>query len=242
MPAPVEVRPRYNPEPHIALASDGLVVISGEPTIDRQGGSLRVPRAIIPAAMIVPLVALACGPRPATLPEIGDAPAVGAVGISTPVAGGPEASAPAPAGPAEAGGEPPKSEKPTIPLPSEIPDHLDSISNSINAIQQPLDQGSTQENFTELKAIINRRAQAAKDALSRGDTEAARKALRELKAGVREIGDPLKARFISKEIRDQIDPQGLVLKRTDSVDPAVMDQYLGVVKVELALSGSSGKG
>ncbi|MBI4100488.1 hypothetical protein HY439_01995, partial [Candidatus Microgenomates bacterium] len=65
----------------------------------------------------------------------------------------------------------------------------------------------------------------------------AREELANLKAGIRELGDPLAGKFIPQEIRDKYDPQGLILKRTDRVDPTLLDKYLAVVKLELGLIG-----
>ncbi len=115
----------------------------------------------------------------------------------------------------------------TLPV-SDIPAQLDSILASVDAKSQSLNQNVT-------KRDLEIPAQEVKAALAKGDIEGARKNLREFKAAVQHLGDPLKNRFIPKEIRDNYDPQGLVMKNTDIVDPAVLDLYLSVVQMELSL-------
>ena len=88
MPAP-EVAPRHTPEPHIGLASDGLVVLPDSPSVDQRARA-RVPR-IVPVAMVLGLVAVACAPAAAkeqpgsqvNLPIVGkEAPSEGPQGES----------------------------------------------------------------------------------------------------------------------------------------------------------------
>ncbi len=118
-----------------------------------------------------------------------------------------------------------------------IPGVIDSLVASINTLPKSLDPTRTQEAFEADKKNFQIVAQKAKGALARKDTEAAREELANLKAGIRELGDPLAGKFIPQEIRDKYDPQGLILKRTDRVDPAMLDKYLTVVELELALAG-----
>ncbi len=138
-----------------------------------------------------------------------------------------------PANPAADGGEAgtkvPVSET-KLSLNETVSAQLDSLLTSVEARSPSL-------NPNVKKADLQVPAEEVKAALAKGDIEGARKSLRWFKAAVYHLGDPTKGKFIPKEIRDKYDPQGLVMKKTDDVDPAILDLYLAVVKMEIVLIG-----
>lgn len=222
----------------------GQVGLPQEPTVivPMRTTKRRVPYEVLPIAAALGILAGACGPQSAEptphvvgTQVVAAEPGAMATGAAreTATAQAQPTVTPTTESPKPTATEASRSEIPSV---LDIPAQLDSLVSTIKAMPKPLDPKLNQEGFEGKKRDVEAAARRAKGSLVKGDIEDARKELSGFKAAVREVGDPPKGNFIPKEIRDEYDPQGLVLRATDRVDPAIMDWYLAVVKMQLALA------
>ncbi len=134
--------------------------------------------------------------------------------------------------------------------PSEIPAQLDSILASVDAMPASLNPRIGQEFFDQSKGGISSELQKIKELLASGDVEEARKIIyrtRQVDKAIEvsgmigtiiNLGDPLQEKFISPAIKQKHDPKGKYIRKGESLDPRIMDLYLGVIDILVATDPS----